>query len=192
MSTTQSHPSTMPQRNSTATERTLFTDDNTSDSYSYMEDQKAYDKELFKQQQQQKKQTKLSNVVTNIKTKISSKSKSKSKRPSIPPNYYPNNLQTWEAIIVHIYDLSTLQEGLVGQTAPAPAPAPTPWQQRKSSLKFLTQAVTTIRPTPALLLAVSRAVSLSRSSISPGLASAVDSDSVQGCNARVSEHTGVH
>ncbi|KAI1815788.1 WD40-repeat-containing domain protein [Poronia punctata] len=37
--------------------------------------------------------------------------------------------------LVHIYDLSTLQEGLVGQSAPAP------WQQRESSLKFLTRAV---------------------------------------------------
>ncbi|KAI0415481.1 WD40-repeat-containing domain protein [Xylaria grammica] len=37
--------------------------------------------------------------------------------------------------LVHIYDLSALASGLSSQTAPAP------WQQRESSLKFLTRAV---------------------------------------------------
>ncbi|KAI0520829.1 WD40-repeat-containing domain protein [Xylaria bambusicola] len=37
--------------------------------------------------------------------------------------------------LVHIYDLSALVSGLSSQTAPAP------WQQRESSLKFLTRAV---------------------------------------------------
>ncbi|KAI1170352.1 WD40-repeat-containing domain protein [Nemania sp. FL0916] len=37
--------------------------------------------------------------------------------------------------LVHIYDLAALASGLSSQTAPAP------WQQRESSLKFLTRAV---------------------------------------------------
>ncbi|KAI1208384.1 mitotic checkpoint protein BUB3 [Annulohypoxylon truncatum] len=39
--------------------------------------------------------------------------------------------------LVHIYDLSTLSSALSSQTDSAPAP----WQQRESSLKFLTRAV---------------------------------------------------
>jgi len=37
--------------------------------------------------------------------------------------------------LVHIYDLASLAQGLSTQTVPAP------WQQRESSLKFLTRAV---------------------------------------------------
>ena len=52
------------------------------------------------------------------------------------------------ARLVHIFDLPTLAAALLATPAststdpvPAPAPAQQPWQQRESSLKFLTRAV---------------------------------------------------
>ncbi|KAI1807221.1 mitotic checkpoint protein BUB3 [Daldinia bambusicola] len=43
--------------------------------------------------------------------------------------------------LVHIYDLATLSGALASQSSSPDQPPPQPWQQRESSLKFLTRAV---------------------------------------------------